>query len=172
MSVQGGTLGRLGTVHVPIWPVAMLLAAAIAAAIALSTIGGSVGEVVPAGRPAIVTDAVNPGMWTLTDAEAYLDAQVTFPRGLEHAGAYPVPVTIPVGLENPSAYGISQVTEAGTFPVGLENPSAYGISQVTEATYPTGLENPGAYPAAESSTPKVGRHQPIVVNGTVCGQCR
>jgi hypothetical protein len=36
MSAQAGTLGRLGTVHVPVRLVAVLLAAAIAGAIALS----------------------------------------------------------------------------------------------------------------------------------------
>jgi hypothetical protein len=143
--------------HVPIWPVATLIAAAIAGAIALSTIGQGVSTV----NQGATTDAVF--------------EQVTFPRGLENAGAYPaeVPATSPVGLENPAAWaGISQVTEAGTtFPIGLENPGAYGISQITEATSPVGLENPGAYPAAETS-PKAGAHRPIVVNGDVCGQCR
>ena len=160
MSAQGGTLGRLGTVHVPIWPVAMLLAAAIAGAIALSTLGEGVSR--PVDQVA-TTDAVF--------------EEITFPRGLENAGAYPAEVTttVPVGLENPSAYGISQITEATvTYPRGLENPSAYGISQITEATvtYPRGLENPGAYPADAASGPKASAYEPIVVNGTVCGQCR
>jgi hypothetical protein len=160
MSAQGGTLGRLGSVHVPIWPVATLIAAAIAGAIALSTIGQGVSTV----DQGATTDAVF--------------EQVTFPRGLENAGAYPaeVPVTSPVGLENPAAWaGISQITEAtATYPRGLENPAAWaGISQITEATvtYPRGLENPGAY-VGENLGPKADAHGSIEVNGTVCGQCR
>jgi hypothetical protein len=148
MSAQGGTLGRLGPTHLPIWPVAVLLAAAIATAIALSTLG----------RDAAV---VNPG--TASTSEAVFE-EITFPRGLENPAVMgtqvwgvshvaPAKPTL-VGLENPSAYGISQVSEAGTYMVGLENPSAYGISQITEAT-----------------TPADG-HDPIVVNGEVCGQCR
>jgi hypothetical protein len=139
MSAQGGTLGRLGTVHVPIWPVAVLLAAAIATAIALSTIGQGVSRPIDQG---VTTDAVF--------------EQVTFPRGLENAGAYPAEVTT-------------------TAPVGLENPSAYaGISQITEgtATYSRGLENPGAYVSDGTFTPKAAPYEPIEVNGTVCGQCR
>jgi hypothetical protein len=139
MSAQGGTLARRGAVHLPIWPVAILLAAAIAGAIALSTLGRDVA-------PAVVDQG------TLPATQAVVE-EITFPRGLEHAGAYPgsVSSTVPVGLENPSAYGISQVTEAGTYQVGLENP--------------------GAYPADETFTPKADGHRPIVVNGEICGQC-
>jgi hypothetical protein len=160
MSAQGGTIGRLGTAHLPIWPVATVLVAAIAGAIALSTLGQGVSRPVDQ----VTTDAVF--------------EQVTFPRGLENAGAYPaeVPVAAPVGLENPAAWaGISQITEAtATYPRGLENPSAYGISQITEATatYPRGLENPGAYASDGAFAPKAAPYEPIVVNGTVCGQCR
>jgi hypothetical protein len=175
MSAQGGTLGRLGTSHLPIWPVATLLAAVIASAIALSTLGGTVDDrvVTPvtvqerfANSAASVreqgtTMPITQTAWK-AQADAYVDSLVAI-------GA-PGVVTHMVGLENPGAYGISQVTEA-THPVGLENPGAYGISQVTEATSPVGLENPGVYPA-EGFTPEAGAYQPIEVNGSVCGQCR
>jgi hypothetical protein len=153
MSAQGGTLGRLGTRQVPIWPVAVLLAAAIAAAIALSTLGASIDELAPAVRPEVTSIAQNPGMWTLTDAEAFAEARTTFPRG----------------LENPGAYGISQVTEA-TVPVGLENPAAYAPPATA---YVSGLENPGAYlgDGASVSIPKVEGPERVVVNGNVCHQC-
>ena len=150
MSAQGGTLQRRGTIELPIWPVAVLLVAAVAGAIALSTLGRDVGVVVPDADARVTTPlAVNPGMWTLPRAEAFIEAQVTFPRGLEHAGAYPAAVS-------------------STVPVGLENPGAYGISQITEATYPRGLENPTAYPA-EIAPPAEG---PVIVNGQPCMQCR
>jgi len=150
MSAQGGTLQRRGTIELPIWPVAVLVVAAVAGAIALSTLGRDVAVVVPDADARVTTPlAVNPGMWTLPRAEAFIEARVTFPRGLEHAGAYPAAVST-------------------TVPVGLENPGAYGISQITEATYPRGLENPAAYPAEAGASAEGG----IMVNGELCVQCR
>jgi hypothetical protein len=157
MSAQGGTLGRLGTSHLPIWPVATLLAAVIASAIALSTLGGTVDD-------RVVTPV------TVQERFANSAASVREQGATMPTVSAPGVVTHQVGLENPGAYGISQVTEV-THPVGLENPGAYGISQVTEATSPVGLENPGVYPA-EGFTPEAGAYQPIEVNGSVCGQCR
>ena len=95
MSAQGATL-RSGTADMPIWPVAVLLVAAVAGAIALSTLGRDVAVVVPDADARVTTPlAVNPGMWTLPRAEAFIEAQVTFPRGLEHAGAYPAEIAPP-----------------------------------------------------------------------------
>jgi hypothetical protein len=148
MSAQGGTLARRGAVHLPIWPVAALLAAAAAAAIGMSILSGTEGG--------LVTSVSN------TERLANSSAAV------REQGA-----TLP--FERPFVRIQAQAEAAAeglvTSPVGLENPGAYGISQVTEATSPVGLENPGAYPA-EISTPKAGRYEPIEVNGTICGQCR
>jgi hypothetical protein len=157
MSAQGGTLGRLGTVHVPMWPVAVLLAATIAAAIALSV--STRGEIQLTG----VSDAA---IWN-AQADAYVDS-------LEAAAVLPV-TEAAIWNAQADAYVASLVAAAGglvTHAVGLENPGAYGISQITEATYPRGLENPGSYPVDETFTPKAGGHRPIEVNGEICGQCR
>lgn len=64
MSAQGGTLGRLGTVHIPIWPVAVLLAAVTAGAIALSV---SMRDEVQ------VTGVSDAAVWN-AQSEAYVDS--------------------------------------------------------------------------------------------------
>lgn len=160
MSAQGATLGR-GTVHIPIWPVAVVvLAAAAAALIGLS----SIDTIAPARPVTIVTDAQR-----LANSSAAVREQ---------------------GAALPVVVGISHVTPKATGFAGFENPGAYGISQVTEATYPVGLENPAAYgtawdsiggpnealhrqfsPPEEGATPASGPDR-IMVNGELCGQCR
>ena len=55
MSAQGATLGR-GTVRIPIRPMAVVVLAATAAVIGLSTIG-SIGTIAPARTLVTVTDA-------------------------------------------------------------------------------------------------------------------
>jgi hypothetical protein len=55
MSAQGATLGR-GTVHIPIWPVAVVVVAATAAVIGLSSID-TIGTIAPARTLVTVTDA-------------------------------------------------------------------------------------------------------------------
>jgi hypothetical protein len=55
MSAQGATLRR-GTVHIPIWPVAVVVVAATAAVIGLSSID-SIGTIAPARTLVTVTDA-------------------------------------------------------------------------------------------------------------------
>ena len=55
MSAQGATLGR-GTVRIPIWPVAVVVLAATAAMIGLSSID-SIGTIAPARTLVTVTDA-------------------------------------------------------------------------------------------------------------------
>lgn len=160
MSAQGATLGR-GTVHIPIWPVAVVvLAAAAAALIGLS----SIDTIAPARPVTIVTDAQR-----LANSTAAVREQ---------------------GAALPVVVGISHVTPKATGFAGFENPGAYGISQVTEATYPVGLENPAAYgtawdsiggpnealhrqfsPPEEGAAPASGPDR-IMVNGELCGQCR
>src|SRR6266511_5127833 len=124
MSAQGGTLAGRGTMHLPIWPVAALVVAAIAAAIGMSVLGGAgetrfvtsvtdaerfanstaavreQGAVLPAIPsiraidPAILEQSsaavreqgavlpfettLNPGMWTIAQAEAYVEGQLTY----------------------------------------------------------------------------------------------
>jgi hypothetical protein len=149
MSAQGGTLGRLGTRQVPIWPVAALLGAAIVAVVGMSILSGNESGVVTsvsdaqrlANSSAAIREqgatlpfpATNPGMWTQAQAEAYADSLITHAVGLENPAAYAPPVT----------------------------------------AYVSGLENPGAYlgDGATVSIPKVEGPERVVVNGDVCHQC-
>ena len=131
MSAQGATLRR-GTVHIPILPVAVIVTAAAAALIGLTTID---------------RDAPIGSVTTVTQSERLANSSAAI---REQGARLPVVVGIShvtpsatgfAGFENPGAY----VTQAPAY-AGFENPGAYGISQVTEATHPVGLENPGAYP--------------------------
>jgi hypothetical protein len=165
MSAQGGTLARRGTLHLPIVPVAAVLGAAVAVAIGMSTLSGTDGRVITsvtdterfANSSAAVREQgatlpfeqpVNPGMWTISQAEAYL-ARLQ-------------------AIESSTA----AVREAGA--VGLENPGAYAAQGTSFAT---GLENPGAYVggagvnAGQAVAAPAAPHEPIVVNGRPCHQC-
>jgi hypothetical protein len=123
MSAQGGTLARRGAVHLPIWPVAAVLAAVIAAAVGMSILSGTEGGVVTtvtdterfANSSAAVREQgatlpfeppfVNPGMWTQTQAEASVDAlegQVTYAHGLENPGAYLGEAVAPAAIAPPA----------------------------------------------------------------------
>ena len=155
MSAQGATLGR-GTVHIPIWPVAVVvLAAATAAVIGLS----STDTIAPA-RPVIVTDAQR-----LANSTAAIREQ----------GAV-APVAIGISHVTPKAVapavGISHVAPRAVAPVGyvgLENPGVY----LPRSAYPNGLENPTAYAPSEGA-PAVAAPATsgITVNGEICHQCR
>ena len=146
MSTQGATLRR-GTVHIPIWPVAVVVLAVTAAVIGLSAIDATIDGVAPY-RQVVVTDAQR-----LANSSAAIREQ----------GAV-LPVTWSASHVAPSAVGFARFAP----------PAAYGISQVTEATFPVGLENPGAYAGAGSGadfTPTLGS-RPGMVGGEICGQCR
>ncbi|MGH2678980.1 MAG: hypothetical protein ACRDG8_00620 [Actinomycetota bacterium] len=117
MSAQGAILRR-GTVHLPIWPVAVLVVAAAATLIGLSSLDGA--------APTRVT--------TVTDSERLASSSAA----VREQGAV-VPVTWGVshvtpsatgfaGFENPGAY----VTQAATYAPGLENPGAYPAGPATE----------------------------------------
>jgi hypothetical protein len=157
MSAQGATLRR-GIVHIPIWPVAVVVAAAAATLIGLTTIDRDA----PIGSVATVTESER-----LANSSAAVREQgaVLPVAGVSRSA------TGFAGFENPGAY----VTQAPAY-TGFENPGAYGISQVTEGTHPVGLENPGAYPAAGSESgagfsPTMG-DRPGMVGNEICGQCR
>jgi hypothetical protein len=135
MSTQGATLRR-GTVHIPIWPVAVVVAAAAATLIGLTTIDrdapiGSVTTVTQSERLANSSAAIReqgaalPVVWGIS----HVTPIATGFAGFENPGAYAAPRPAYAGFENPGAYGISQVTEA-TYPVGLENPGAYSVESV------------------------------------------
>jgi hypothetical protein len=161
MSAQGATLRR-GTVHIPIWPVAVVVAAAAATLIGLTTIDRDA----PIGTVTTVTESER--LANSTAAIREQGAVLPVVVGISHVTPT---ATGFAGFENPGAY----VTQAPAY-AGFEYPGAYGISQVTEGSHPVGLENPGAYPAAGSEsgagfTPTMGA-RPSMVGNEICGQCR
>lgn len=190
MSAQGGTLARRGAVHLPIWPVAALLGAAIVAVVGMSILSGNERGVVTSVSDAqrlanssaaireqgatlpIEAPAVNPGMWTTTQAEAYL-ARLAAIEG-SAAAVREIGAALPFPGVNPGMWTQAQaeayVESRVTHVVGLENPGAYAPAGTS---YVSGLENPGAYlgDAASVPTPKAGGPERIVVNGEVCHQC-
>lgn len=122
MSAQGATIKR-GTAHLPIWPVAGLVAIAAVALVITSVMGGferSGGN----AAPSVQTVAVNPGMWTLAQAEAYLNEL----ESLEVA--------------NPGMWTLSQAQayldglQVSTHPTGLENPTAYPDVRTSDGPTP------------------------------------
>ena len=166
MSAQGGTLGRGPAVQLPLWPVAALVVAAVAVAIGMTVfVGGQPGireqgGAIPASvRPLDTSGLESASLWTTGQAQAYVDSLAARAAMLENSSA----AIREQGGTIPAVWGVSHVTpRAGTF-AGFENPGAY----VTGTTQPTGLENPGAYGTGEA-----GAHEPITVNGKICGQCR
>jgi hypothetical protein len=142
MSAQGATLGR-GTVRIPIWPVAVVvLAAATAAVIGLS----STATIAPARPVTIVTDAQRLANSTAGIREQGAVAPVVI--GISHVTPKAVAPVGYVGLENPGAY-----LPRSAYPNGLENPTAYAPSEGAPAV---------AAPATGG----------IMVNGEICHQCR
>lgn len=141
MSAQGATIRR-GTAHLPIWPVVGVVAIAAAVFFITSAFDG----VERGGRdaaPSIEAAAVNPGMWTLPQAEAYASQ-------LES-----------LGVANPGMWTLSQAEgyleglQVSTQPTGLENPGVYA----------------NEVPASDARFgPAIGP-RPGMVGGEVCGQC-
>ena len=117
MSAQAGTLARRGTVHVPVWPFAALLAAAAVVAIVMSiptsgTSGVQITRVGDAARFAnssaevrehgdATTFASNPGMWTQAQAQAYVDSLVTSGTGLDDPVVGVAPEGTFISVEHP-----------------------------------------------------------------------
>jgi hypothetical protein len=155
MSAQGGTLQSRRTIELPIWPVAVLVVATVAAAIGMTLLND-------AGRTTFVT--------SVTDIERLANSTAAV---REQGATLPATVapSLPsqgfAGFENPGAY----ITEAPAYAPGLENPGAYPV-EIVAPSLPSqgfaGFENPGAYPA-EIVAPAMG---PVIVNGEPCMQCR
>jgi hypothetical protein len=142
MSAQAGTLGRLGTVHVPIRPVAVLLAAAIAGAIALS---------VSMRDEAQVTRVSDAAVWN-AQADAYVGS-------LEAATVLP---STDAAIWNAQADAYVGSLEAAAV---LPSTDA-AIWNAQADAYVDSLV------AAAGGGPKAGGRLPIEVNGEICGQCR
>lgn len=162
MSAQGATLGRRGTMlHLPIWPVAVLVTAVAAVTIGVTMIGEEGRD---ASQPFTLTgEAAN-------STTAIREAGIVVPV-LEPGVGYASTTAIrEQGVTLPVAVGISHVPPSAPASVGyagLENPGAY----LPRSTNVSGLENPGAYVADESTT-AAGSNRPIVIDGELCPQCR
>ena len=186
MSAQGATLRR-GITHLPIWPIAALVVAAVAAVIGIS-----------------LFDAVRPeGVASVTQSERLANSSAAVreqgavapaipsirpidPAVLENSAAAVREQGATLGLGRTGIWGVSHVTPSTPTFAGFENPGAY---IAPASTYPMGLENPAAYGAVtwdsiggpnealhrqygatqEDLAPKT---EPILVNGTPCMQCR
>jgi hypothetical protein len=131
MSAQGATLGgrRIG-LHLPIWPVAILVTAVAAAAIGMTLLREQ-------EQPRSVTSVSDVERFANSSA-AVREQGATLPTVVGVSNVVPSSSGF-AGFENPGAY----ITQAPTY-AGFENPGAYVASA---STYTPGLENPGAYPA-------------------------
>lgn len=186
MSAQGGTLQRRGTIEVPMWPVAVLVVAALAAA-------GGMTLLRDAGQTRFVT--------SVSDSQRFTNSTAAVREQGAVAPAIPTirPIDLAVlesstaavreqGALLPTVVGISHVAPSlhSVGFAGFENPGAY----VIQAPAYAGFENPSAYATAWDSIggPNEALHRqysppqegvaitagsdPIIVNGEACMQCR
>ncbi len=165
MSAQGGTLRA--PMHLPIRPVAVLLAAAIAGAIALSV---SMRDEVQLTR---VSDAA---IW-IGQADAYvasLEAAAVLPSTNEaiwngQADAYVASLEAAAVL--PSTNAAIWNGQADAYVASLEA-AAVLPSTSTAIWNAQATAYVDSLVAAAGGDPKAGGHRPIEVNGEICGQCR
>jgi hypothetical protein len=148
-------------VHLPIWPLAAIVAGAAALMIGLTLIDAPR----PASTPAVVTDVER---FANSSAAVREQPSELIPAvGISHVTPNATTETF-VGLENPGAY----VAQGPTYATGLENPGAYVVQT---PTYATGLENPGAYVSSGSGDGvfegTMGL-RPGMTGDEICGQCR
>src|SRR5688572_30793725 len=158
MSAQGGTLHRRGTIELPIWPVAVLVVAAVAAAIGMTLLRD-------AGQTRSVTSVTDRERLSNSTA-AVREQGATLPQviGISHVAPSLHSVGY-AGFENPGAY----VIPAPAF-AGFENPSAYApawdsIGGPNEALH-------RQYSPPQEGVALTARSDPIIVNGEPCMQCR
>jgi hypothetical protein len=156
MSAQGATIRR-GPIHLPIWPVAGLVAIA-AAVVVMSSVFDGVERRGEDAAPSTETAAVNnPGMWTLAQAETYLNQL----QSLE--------------VRNPGMWTLSQAQsyldsiEAATYPTGLENP---GYAPAWDSIGGPNEALHRHYSPPQNSVALTPGSDPITVNGKACMQCR
>ena len=154
MSAQGATLRR-GTIELPIWPVAVLVVAALAAAIGMTALRD-------AGQTRFVT--------SVTDSERFANSSATFRE--QGAVAPTIDLTNSgVAIRNrgfalPVAVGISHVA-----------PSLHGSLSTTIGTGWDSLGGQNEALHRQYSSPQDGVAPapvwgPIMVNGEPCMQCR
>lgn len=152
MSAQGGTLQRRGTIELPIWPVAVLVVAAVAAAVGMTLLRD-------AGQTSFVT--------SVTDSQRFANSTAAVREQGAVAPAIPSirPIS-PAVLENSTAAIREQ---------GAALPLVVGISHVAPRPPSVGGANEALHrqysPPQESTALRIGR-DPIMVNGEACMQCR
>jgi hypothetical protein len=146
MSAQGGTLQRRGTIELPIWPVAVLVVAALAAAIGMTVLR-------PAGQTRFVT--------SVTDSERFANSTAA----VREQGAVAPTIDLTnsgVAIRN-RGYAINESVFEPTTAVreqGSVLPVVWGTSHVAPRA---ALASTGA-----ATDPSTG----IMVNGEICHQCR
>ena len=126
MSAQGATLGGRGTtLHLPIWPVAVLVAAIAAVTIGVTMIGESSRDATRpfrlTGEAANSTTAIREGgvVVPVTIGISHVTPKTALPAGyvgLDNSGAYLPRSAYPNGLENPTAYVPSEGAPAVAAP--------------------------------------------------------
>ncbi|HEX5937116.1 MAG TPA: hypothetical protein VFZ75_05425 [Actinomycetota bacterium] len=143
MSAQGATVRR-GTAHLPMWPLAVLVAAAVAVAIGISWIDrpGTTTNVLPTGPEVGISHA--------TPRFDYVPA-TDFP------GPYGVPVA---GAGSTGSSNVSPLAE--DYVAATDFPGPYGVPV---AEVGVGTAGDGAF------TPTLGV-RPRMTGDTICGQCR
>jgi hypothetical protein len=152
MSAQGGTLQRRGTIELPIWPVAVLVVAAVAAAIGMTVLRD-------AGQTRFVT--------SVTESERFANSTAAVRE--QGAVAPAIPAIRPIDL------GVLENSTAAVREQGATLPSIWGVSHVTPSKTSDAGQNPALH--RQVGLPKVGAapvsgSDPIMVNGEACMQCR
>jgi hypothetical protein len=177
MSAQGGTLQRRGTIELPIWPVAVLVVATVAAVIGM-------GVLRDAGQTRLVTSVTDSERFENSSAAVREQGAVVPTIDLTNSGVaignrgFAIPEFVGISHVAPSLHSVGYA--------GFENPGAY----VIEAPAYAGFENPAAYGSAWGSIggPNEALHRqysppqegvalspgsdPITVSGEPCMQCR
>lgn len=159
MSAQGATLGGRGiALHLPIWPVAVLVAAVAAVTIGVTMIGEQTRD---ATRPFTLTGEAANSTTAIREAGVVLPAI----QGVSHVAPSVQAVSQGfAGFENPGAY----VTQVPTYATGLENPAAYGAAWGSIGGSNEALHRQYSPPKETGASGQ----DPIVVNGEACMQCR
>jgi hypothetical protein len=171
MSTQGATLRR-GTIELPIWPVAVLVLVALAAAIGMTALGN-------AGQTRFVTSVSDSERFANSTAAVREQGAVAPTVDLTNSG---------VAIKN-RGFAVRPNIEPTTAirEQGAALPVIVGISHVApslhgsvSATIGTGWDSIGGQnealhrqysPPQEDAAPLAGAH-PIMVNGEPCMQCR
>jgi hypothetical protein len=122
MSAQGATLRR-GTIELPIWPVAVLVVAALAAAIGMTALGD-------AGRTKFVT--------SVTDSERFANSTAA----VREQGAT-LPVIVGISHVAPSLHSVSATYGTGWDSMGGQNEALHRqYSPPQEGAAPKAGSNP------------------------------